>query len=249
MSARVTKCVAVLAFLLLISFANAQTLPPGTALPVMLRNTLDARRDKAGKTITARLMQNVILSDGVVLRTGARITGQVVSTMPATRGAASRIVVKFDQISTGKHQISITAHLRALASPNAVFEAQLPTNAIDDYGTSTSDWNTVQIGGAGVYRGSGQVMDGGTVIGKTTDYGAVTARLLAVPPLGCRASEREQALWLFSPSACAVYGYDDLRIVHRRDASPSGEVELESQHDVHIGAGSGWLLRTDQAPN
>lgn len=253
MPARIAKCVVVFSFLFSflfsISVAHAQTVPLGTVLPVMLGTTLNARYDKAGKTVTAKLMQDVALSDGALLRKGARITGQVVSTTPATTGAASRMVVRFDRIDTGKRKLSITAHLRALASANEVFEAKLPTNAIDDYGTSSSDWNTVQIGGAGVYRGAGQVVDGDQVVGKTTDYGAVTAKLLAVPPLGCHASEREQALWLFSPSACAVYGYDDLRIVHRGNTLPLGEIGLESQHDVKVESGSGWLLRTDQAPN
>ena len=134
-------------------------------------------------------MQDVPLSDGAVLRKGARITVQVVNASPARPGSPSRLAVRVDRIIAGGQHISITAHLRALASANAVFEAKLPTNAIDDYGTSTSDWNTVQIGGAGVYRGSGIVVDGDRVIGKTTDYGAVTAKLIAAPRLECRASE------------------------------------------------------------
>ena len=52
---------------------------------------------------------------------------------------------------------------------NEVFEARMPTNAWDDYGTSPSDWNTVQVGGAGVYRGSGQLIAGGEVVGRATD--------------------------------------------------------------------------------
>jgi len=249
MQARVLTCIAILSLLFSIPAALAQTIPPGTTLPVMLDCSLDVRHDKPGKTITAKLMQDVPLSDGAVLRKGARLTIQVISASPARPGSPSRLAVKVDRIVAGGQRLAITTHLRALASANAVFEAKLPTNAIADYGTSTSDWNTVQIGGAGVYRGSGVVVDGDRVVGKTTDYGAVTAKLIAVPRLECRASEREQALWLFSPSACGVYGYDDLKTVHRGDTPPAGEIELESGHDIRVEGGSGWLLRTDPTPD
>lgn len=125
-----------------------------------------------------------------------------------------------------------------------MFEAKLPTNTVDDYGSSTSDWNTVQIAGAGVHRGSGEVMQGGDVVGRTTDYGAVTAKLVAAPKRGCALNgDREQALWLFSPWACGVYGYADTAIV--RNHEQHGGIELESPTTILIGGGSGWLLRTD----
>jgi hypothetical protein len=121
----------------------------------------------------------------------------------------------------------------------------MPTNAWDDYGTSPSDWNTVQIGGAGVYRGNGEVVMGSQVVGRATDYGAVTARLIAAPERGCpNASESEQALWKFSPWACGVYGFDDLKIDRSPDPSPEGNIELESSRNIRIEGGSGWLLKT-----
>jgi hypothetical protein len=127
-----------------------------------------------------------------------------------------------------------------------VFEAKLPTNAIDDYGTSVSDWNTIQIGGAGVFRGNGEVLQASTVVGHTTDYGAVTAKLMPAAQDCCHGDgQREQALWLFSPWACGAYGYPDLKIVHRGDMDPVGVIELESPGNLRIDGGSGWLLRTN----
>jgi hypothetical protein len=246
MQTRIVSSMAVLALLLFGIRAVTQTIPPGTALPVMLSRSLDVRHDKAGKTITARVMQDVPLSDGAILPKGTRISGQVISASPANLGLPSRLVVSFDQVVIAGRAIPITAHLRALASAKSVFEAKLPTNSIDDYGTATSDWNTVQIGGAGVYRGNGQVVQGDRVVGRSTDYGAVTAPLMAVPQLGCHAGgQQEQALWRFSPWACGIYGYGDLKIKRKGAATPVGEIELESQGNIHIEGGSGWLLRTD----
>ncbi len=88
--------------------------------------------------------------------------------------------------------IPIATHLRALASMNEVFEAKMPTNSWDDYGTSTSDWNTVQVGGAGVYRGNGQVVSGDQVVGRATDYGAVTAKLIAAPAQAATAAAKSK---------------------------------------------------------
>ena len=231
--------------LLLISPAFAQTIPAGTVLPVMLNSTLDAARNNPGQTITGRIKQDVPLPDGSTIPKNSTITGQIVS---ATATSPSSLAIKFDRLTIKGREFPITTHLRALASMTAVFEARSPTNALDDYGTSPSDWNTVQVGGAGVFRGSGQLIADGQVVGHATDYGAVTAKLVAAPARGCEAEDdREQALWIFSPSACGVYGMTDLKIAHAGRTDPVGVIEFESPRNVRIQGGSGWLLRVEPA--
>lgn len=219
--------------------AFAQQIPVGTVLPVMLNSSLDSRRSKPGEKISGKIMQDVALPDGSRIPKGSTVLGDVVRAGGSMTASPSYLAVTFSRVKMRGREIPIAVGLRALASPAQVFEAKLPTNAIDDYGTSTSDWNTVQIGGAGVYRGSGEVVQGNTIVGRTTDYGAVTAKLMAAPKLGCEHdSEREQALWLFSPWSCGTYGYSDLTIVQRGD----GGIELRSDGNIHIAGGSGWLL-------
>ncbi|MFZ0312245.1 MAG: hypothetical protein WAL85_06020 [Candidatus Korobacteraceae bacterium] len=225
--------------------AVAQEIQAGTVLPVMLSSTLDARRDKPGRIVTGKIMQVVPLPDGSAILKGSRIIGHVVSASPASAGSPSQLAIRFDQIVAKGRPIPIATHLRALASMTQVFEAKMPTNAWDDYGTSTSDWNTVQVGGAGVYRGNGQVVSGDQVVGHATDYGAVTGKLVAAPKTGCRGSEQEQALWIFSPWACGTYGFNDLKIAHAGKTEPIGQIEFESSRNVHVLAGSGWLLKTE----
>ena len=162
--------------------ATAQEIPAGTVLPIMLNNSLNAARSKPGQAITGKIMQDVVLPNATIPK-GSRMTGRVITTSPATATSPSRLVVKFDQIVVKGRHIPVTTHLRALASMNEVFEAKMPTNSLDDYGTSTSDWNTVQVGGAGVYRGNGQVVSGNEIVGQANNYGAVTAKLIAVPRL------------------------------------------------------------------
>ena len=106
----------------------------------------------------------------------------------------------------------------------------------------------MQIGGAGVYRGNGQVIQDGEVVGHATDYGAVTAKLLAAPKRGCLGtSDHEQALWKFSPWACGAYGLSDLKIVRSEQGRTAGEIVLQSTGNIHIDGGSGWLLRVGPA--
>jgi hypothetical protein len=232
--------------LALCSLAVGQQIPPGTVLPVMLNSTLDARRAKPGAPISGNLMQDVPLPDGSKISKGSKILGHVESGNPAMPGSPSRIAFIFDRLTIGGREIPITTHLSALASAQQVFQAKLPTNAIDDYGTSTSDWNTIQIGGAGVYRGNGEVVQGGSVVGHATHYGAVTAKLIPSPKSGCSGDgQSEQALWLFSPWACGVYGYSDVKIVKGGAADSTGAIELESPDNIRIDGGSGWLLRTN----
>jgi len=241
MRVRALACVSLVG--LVMSMAAAQDIPAFTVLPVMLNSTLDVRHDKPGEPVAGKIMQDVALPGGQVIHRGSKILGHVVSVRPASASSPSQLILKFDELQLKGHMVPITTELRALASLNEVYEARLPTNAIDDYGTSPSDWNTVQIGGAGVYRGSGEVVEAGKVVGRATDYGAVTAKLMAAPDRGCSASgEQEQALWKFSPWACGAYGLADLKILRSSELKQNGEIALESSRDILIRSGSGWLL-------
>lgn len=238
-----------IALLLLLPAAGfAQEIPAGTALPVMLRSTLDAKKDKRGQSIQGRLMQDVTLPSGQRIPSGARVTGQIVDVEPSSSlSPRSRMVVQFDKILYDGKVFPITVHLRAIASMMDVYEAQLPTGTFDDYGTTMADWTTIQIGGDVVYRGDGTVVSQyGDVVARANDTGYVWGKLKAVPADGCHASSngeaREESLWLFSTSACGTYGFADLRMAHKGRTPPVGQIELQANRDLLISAGSGWLL-------
>ncbi len=226
----------------------AQHIPPGTALPVMLNSTLDAKKDKRGRKISARVMQEVRLPNRGSIPAGARVIGHVLQVSSPTGTSGSRMVVKFDQLNSRGRTISLTTSLRAVASMTEVFDAQLPTNTFDEYGTSIADWTTVQVGGDAVYRGDGKVISwDNRVVGSATIGGDVTAKLTAVPDRGCHGAiegnDREQALWVFSTTACGAYGFHELKIAHAGRTDPVGEIVLESPVNVQVRGGSGLLLR------
>ena len=220
----------------------AQEIPAGTVIPAMLKTTLDARNATVGQKIAAKVMQDVPLPQGRI-RAGVQLVGHVVAVTRPSTTSGSRIIVSFDRLMTDGAEVPITTSLRSVASMMEVFEAQLPTNAIDDYGTTPADWVTLQIGGDGVFRGNGTVVADGQVVGKSTIGGDTTAKLIASRDRGCGGNDHEQALWLFSPSACGTYGFADLKIAHAGRRQPIGQIILESEKTVHVPAGSGLLLR------
>src|SRR5664280_2713384 len=144
--------------LLVASALIAQEIPAGTIIPVMLQTTLDARKASVGKKIEARVMQDVPLSSQMRIRAGSKLIGRVVEVTRPSATSGSRIVMSFDRLTMNGTEVPVTTSLRSLASMMDVFEAQMPTTAFDDRGTSESDWVTVQIGGDVVYRGAGMVL-------------------------------------------------------------------------------------------
>ncbi len=237
--------------LLLIGYAAsamllvAQELPVGTALPVMLNSTIDTSKVNPGAPIKARLMQDVDLASGVRIRAGATVMGSILEVDSPRAASGSRVVFQFDRLESRGLTLRFSSHLRALASMTEVFEAQLPTNAIDDYGTSIADWNTVQVGGDAVYRGEGTVVSGSETVGSASVSGATEGLLRSVRATRCHASAKPQALWVFSSTACGLYGYDDLSISHWGTTDPVGKIVLVSKGRLHIQDGSGLLLVTN----
>ena len=213
----------------------------------MLDSTLDARKAKSGQVITASIAQDVPLPSGGKIRAGSRLIGNVLQT-GVKAGGGSYISIRFDRVHTKSGDIPVTISLRALASPREVQEAQLPKYSPARRGESAANWITTQIGDDVVYRGGGHVMHGEVVVGDPVRDG-VLVELLPAPEAGCAAGSggRRLALWVFSSSACGVYGFfDELEIAH--DKSPIGDVVLESKANVHLPVGTATLLVTEGAP-
>ena len=217
----------------------AQAIAAGTALPVMLDSTLKAASDKPGQKIEGKLMQEVALPSGLI-KTGARITGHVVSvTKPG--GSGSQIAVAFEQLEDHGVTYPLKVYVRALATMESVAQAQQPTDASSGY-ESSNQWFTQQIGGETVDRPQGYLTSGNDVVGKWVS-GVVLGKLRPNPARGCKSvglSDQQQALWIFSTTACGIYGNSELKLANSGEAS--GQVVVRSGKDVLVRGGSGWLL-------
>jgi len=217
----------------------------GTILPVQLSSTISLDRAVPGQPISARIAQDVPLENGAVLRRGTKVLGHIVSVTP---GNPSRIAFAFDRIEYSKsNTVSVATNLRALASTLDISGASLP-NTGPDRGTPSVWWNTVQVGGEGLY-GSGPLTHGDQVVGHWVWGGGAVGQVAENGARGAVAGNaREQSLWLFSTDACGVYGYSNVAIEHSGRTSPEGEITLTSTNpNQKIRAGSGILLRVDKS--
>jgi hypothetical protein len=228
--------------LLALLVVRIQEIPVGTIIPVMLRTSLDASKDKPEKRIEGRVMQDVPLPSGLKIREGARALGHVVSAKTGLPGSST--VVKFDSIQDEDRTIPVTLALLAVASMTSVQDAQAPISPNSDVDPDTQ-WATRQVGGDVVRRGWGKVFSSDGSIGKWMGGSSVLARPIPSPKAGCSNGpgyDREQALWIFSSAACGAFGLRNLKIAGSGVIPPVGEIVLTSNRDINIRGGSGWLL-------
>ena len=219
-------------------------IPAGTILPVQLNSSLRSDKARAGKEVSARVMQDVPLPGGRKIRAGAKVIGHIVSSSPAANGMMADLSLRFDTLAMGKRTVPMITNLRAMATMMDVSEAQVPESG-PDRGTSENEWTTDQIGGEIVYRG-GVVARGSNIVGNSVLGTGVLAHLSSRPGTKCRGtgSDQMQALWVFSSDACGLYDLPNLTLAHAGRSDPVGQIKLFSDRgNVKVPAGSGMLLR------
>jgi len=226
--------------------AFAQTsIPEGTILSAQLNSSLSSARSKPGQTITARVMQDVPLAAGKKIPAGAKLIGRVVTAHNTQSNSPAEIGVVFDTLKFRHQSLKLQTNLRALASMREVEDAQIPSTG-PDRGTPAA-WATRNlIGGEVAYGEDGPVADGDQTVGHALMNG-ILAPVRANEAAGCRGAlndnNRLQALWIFSSSACGLYGLNNLQIVHAGRTEPVGQIGLRSDRSkLEVHAGSGFLL-------
>lgn len=237
-----------LAVLALSAASFAQTIPPGTILPVELNSSLRSNKSHLGQAISARIMQDLPLAGGLKIRAGARVLGHVIAVTPATANAPASMSFTFDHVAYGKQSLPVVTNLRALAGMMEVEQAQVPQTG-PDRGTSPDTWTTIQIGEEVAYHGAA-VTQGVRDVGRSLVGGGVLAPISARPGSSCRGvigeSDQPQAFWVFSSDACGIYGYPNVALTHAGRTNPSGQITLQSlAGDLNIRSGSGLLLRVN----
>jgi hypothetical protein len=226
--------------LLILAVIPSQDIPAGTVIPIMLRSSLNAAKDRVGKKIEGRVMQEVRTPSGRTIREGSRMIGHVVNVIQP-RSSGSSMVVKFDVLEEEGRTTALTTSLLAVASTASVRDAQLPITANSD---SVSQWVTRQVGGDVVRRGQRRVASHEGVLGTWVGGSSVLIKLTPNPKAGCSQGpgyDREQAVWIFSSAACGAYGLN-LKVASAGSNPPLGEIDITSRRNVDIRDGSAWLL-------
>lgn len=229
---------------------HAGTLPPDTTLPVVFTHGIDARKATPGETITAKTMQVVVLPGGEQLSKGTTLVGRVVAANPFhfddTPYAAqqpSTLAIRFDSLMQSGQQVPISVSVRALANAVESWTAEAPHYLDED-----DHVGTMELIGGGQYSPLAKKVtsdDQDDIIGYNKRYG-VYARLFSANYVGqqgsfhCKGTQTEQAIGIFSPQACGVYGFSTVSL--SQDAA-DGTFRLTSTHDsVKLYAGSTALL-------
>ncbi|HEY1500050.1 MAG TPA: hypothetical protein VGF88_10770 [Acidobacteriaceae bacterium] len=236
--------------------AAAQPLPPSTAVPVVFTTSVAAGQARPGDPVRAKTIEAIVLPNGRVLPTGSSLTGHVVASTPfhfnVTPYAVQQpsiLSVQFDTIAEAGAAFPITLALRALAGPVASHEAEIPHNQDE------IDWSNtrVLIGGDSTSPLEKTLLspDGATV-GYNRQQG-VFARLLTADSvnssadLRCDGTTTEQAIGIFSPEACGIYGLNAVSLAgngnSNDDTRGDGVFVLESRRQpVKLYAGTTALL-------
>ena len=221
--------------------------PPGTILPVRLDGTLDIGSLHPQERIEARIGQEVPLPNKEKISLRSQVFATVTSVNKSDDGTVS-VSLKFDQLENKNQSLAITASLRALASYQAVRNAQMSLTGADA-GTPTGWATTVQIGGDIRFGDGGKVRNRQK---QTVGKGVIGGVLVHIAPnaaAGCEgadpANNRLQATWVFSADACGVYDLKNVKIAHDGGSDPMGVVTLEfAKEDMKLESGAGFLLRT-----
>lgn len=231
--------------------------PASTTLPVRFVNTIDTKSAKPGDVVKAKTIQSITLPDGEVLPKGTLVEGEVVKALPFTYNpkpytpqAPALLALRFTQIEQGRQWLPVNMSVRALAGALAAEEATTPRYPEDD----EIDAEVVLIGGDHFSPWDSKVFSyDGEIVGYLRKNG-VFARLQASDyvntraNLHCDATKTEQAVGVFSPNACGLYGFDSATYLAKNGSGQSGAVEIYStRHNVELNSGSVALLEVQAA--
>ena len=234
-----------------VAVEHASGVPVGYILPSKLDGALVVKDTKAGDTVVARITQEVPLPEKGKIALRSLVKGSIVAVTKDEDEKGVGVTLRFDQLNDRGQSFSMATSLRALASFNAVRDAETPRTGAD--GGSPSGWaNTFQVGGDIRYGDGGIVRDGNREkVGKGV-RGGVLVYLRPNPERGCESPTRRdghvQALWVFSANACGVYGLTGVDI-YNGESTHVGEFTLHFEKmDMKLVSGTGMLLAVVERP-
>lgn len=199
--------------------AQNATLDTSTTLPITFTRSVDAAHAKAGDAVEAKTFQNVKLSNGSSIPSGARVTGHVVEAAgftfdktPYAKQSASTLSIHFDALQNGAQTIPLNVTVRAIADPITSNGAYAPLSSdLDSRNTRTL------IGGDQLYASQSGIenMDGDIVAYNRRD--GVYAHLISNGR--CDGGSVEVSMGIYSASACGVYGFTGMHATQTGSAS------------------------------
>ena len=182
-------------------------------VPIIITRDVSAKTARPGDLVYAKTSQRSQLPNGVVVPSGTRVLGHVISTSgPVQRrklvyddvAPVSSLTIRFDSLELAHEQLPITAYGRAMADPFESESARMSQPSdIDPQSTTT------QIGGDLLTPSQRDIVDqDGHVVGHNLRHGAY-ARLRHNG--SCLGTDVEVSVGIYSGSACGLYGFTEVR--------------------------------------
>lgn len=229
----------------------APPLPANTTLPISFLTNLEAGKNKVNDPVRARTVQDVVLADGKRVPKGTVLIGHITQSAafhfneaPYAEQKPSVLGIHFDRIEFKQASLPVSFEVRALAGVFAVEEASRPFNATEWQMTGPM----LQVGGDTYWPPDDKVRSkSGDIVAYLRKEGVVARPLAAEahsagPGVACDAVPQEQAVSIFSASACGLYGMAD-DVLESNGSDGSGTFILSSNRtSVFLLAHSAALL-------
>ncbi|WP_041592578.1 hypothetical protein [Terriglobus roseus] len=240
---RILALPSLLLFSPLAVLAQAPSLAASTTLPITFTRAVDANHAKAGDIVEAKTFQQVKLSSGAVIPSGAHVTGHVVEAAgyifdktPYAKQTTSRLSIHFDSVQNGTVSIPLNVTVRAMADSITSINAYAPlSNDLDSRSTRTL------VGGDQLYASQDGIEDkDGDVVAYNRRDG-VYAHLISNGR--CDGGSTEVSMGIYSASACGVYGFTGMRAVETGSvAQPSTLTFVSARRTAEVPKHSTALL-------
>lgn len=211
----------------------SSTLPPGTAIPVALSKSMDAKKAKPGDPIEARTTMDLLSHGQIVVPRDTKVMGHVtVAKARSKESPESNLGIAFDRISMKDgRDLLMHASVQAIGRPLN----EIPVPGKERIGKTPMDvpddapvWARSTMGTSS--------RPGGTVnpAGGPPD----PARTAPDPAPSARSEESEPAL---DPHTHGVVGLKGLSL----SSSDQGSLITSSSGNVHLDGGTQLILRTE----
>lgn len=198
------------------SFAQmANATPPKalsapTTIPIIFTSAISSDKSHVGEKVYARTSQEVRLSNGFVIPSGARVFGHVTEARPFVYDKTpyahqkqGTLSFHLDSITVAGESIPLNVMVRAMADPLASWGAREPGPSDMD-----PDETVTQIGGDQLTPSRSEVIDRNGDVVAYNKHGGVFAHLIANGR--CHASDIEVSVDIYSASACGLYGFTNV---------------------------------------
>lgn len=205
-------------------------LPTHATLPITFTKTVSAAHAKPGDPILAKTTQSVRLADGREVPSGSLVKGHVLASKafvydntPYARQVPGSLEIQIDSLEVQGQTIPLHVSLRAMAAPIASWQAREPVSTdMDPLSTTT------QIGGDLLTPSQKEIRNQDGDVVSYNKKGGAFAHLIANSrgPLNCDGGDTEQPVFLFSATACGLYGFTAVSLT----GFDSSRIGLASTH-------------------